>query len=116
MDSIAAATSPDTASEPDLSAAPPSPDTDTGFSLTSEQLDAAGLTDLQVGDSFTVTITGTVTDTTDGIKADIESASDGNKTDVTDPDDGAMNPDDSAPPVKKPQSRVVGPKEAGFED
>lgn len=67
---------------------------------------AAGLTDLQVGDSFAVTIHGTVTDNTDGaITADIEDAMDGTKT----PGDA-----DLPPPKKKGMSNVISPRDAGF--
>lgn len=69
---------------------------------------SAGLDKLQVGDQFSVTITGTVTGNTDGtLTADIEDASDGMKT----KGDAAM-----PPTMKKPQSRVIGPVEAGFQD
>lgn len=80
--------------------------------LTPEMLAASpALAALKVGDTFDITITGTVTDMQDGtITADIEDAM-----------DGKMSSGDSAapmPPTKKPQSRVVSPKDmgAGFEE
>lgn len=69
---------------------------------------SAGLGDLKVGDSFMVTIKGTVTDSTDGtLTADVEDALNGMKT----AGDSAQQP-----PSKKPMQRVLSPKEAGFGD
>lgn len=81
---------------------------DQPISLSPQMAASAGLDKLQVGDQFSVTITGTVTDNSDGtITADIEDAADGMKT----KGDAAQ-----MPPTRKPQSRVVGPVEAGFQD
>lgn len=73
--------------------------------LTSDQLAGAGLDGLQPGDSFTVTISGTVTDSTDGIQADVTMASQGEKqTDEPGGDQpGEVDEDNSsfAPPKSK---------------
>lgn len=61
--------------------------------LTADQLAGAGLDGLQPGDNFTVTITGTVTDATDGIQADVTMASQGEKE--TDEPGGDQPPDAS---------------------
>ena len=58
--------------------------------LTPEQVASAGLDGLQPGDSFTVTISGTVTDTDNGLEGKIESAS---SAQDTEPDmAGEMSP------------------------
>lgn len=81
---------------------------DQSFTLSPQMAAAAGLGDLKVGDSALVTVKFTVTDATDGtITADIEDAMNGAKS----AGDAAQ-----APPKRKPQSRVVGPVEAGFGD
>lgn len=78
------------------------------LTITPELAASAGLGDLKVGDTFAVTIHGTVTDNTDGtITADVEDAMDGMKM----PGDAA-----TPPPMKKPQSAVVSPADAGFRD
>lgn len=87
------------------------PEVAPAFTLTPEHLESAGLIEPQVGDRFTVTVTGVVTDNTNGVKADIESAMDGVKI-VAETEEDAEPVEE--PPIKKPQSRVVGPKEAGF--
>lgn len=79
------------------------------LTLSKEQLEAAGLTDLEPGDAFTVTLHGTVTDKGDanGITADIDELTDG-MIDGTIPD---------AKPMPKPLPvgpKVKGPQEAGM--
>lgn len=74
--------------------------------LTADQLQGAGLDGLQPGDSFTVTITGTVTDNTDGLSAAVTMASQGEKeTDEPGgdqpPDDGTGGPMGAGKPPKK---------------
>lgn len=81
---------------------------DQSLTLSPQMVAAAGLPDLQPGDSFLVTIKGTVTDSTDGtLTADIEDAMKGAK---------AAGDAAAAPPKRKPMSRVLSPKEAGMED
>lgn len=58
----------------------PSPTPLSTVTLTADQLAGAGLDGLQPGDNFTVTISGTVTDNTDGISADVTMASHGEKS------------------------------------
>lgn len=55
-----------------------------GFTLPSDLASSAGLTDLAPGDSFTVTISGTVkaNDPATGISASLDSAMDGKKSDM----------------------------------
>lgn len=78
------------------------------FTLSPQMIAAAGLPDLKVGDSFLITVKGTVTDSTDGtVTADIEDAMDGSK---------AAGDAATPPPTRKPQSRVLSPAEAGFGD
>lgn len=99
------------------------------FSLTPEQTLAAGLTGLVPGDTFQVVLHGTVTDTTNGVSANIIDASDGQHTpaggpDVTLPvddggtDQGAMPPKPAKPspfpPKGKPKQKVLSMDEAGF--
>jgi hypothetical protein len=119
-------------SSPDLSIQAPdvtpqssaSTDTDTGnsFTLTPEQAESAGLNSLQVGDEFSVTITGTITanDPEQGLTADLNDATDGEKSDPSEEEDDEENEDE---PKAKPEpgnklgnSTVLSPKEAGFED
>lgn len=93
-------------------AAPEAP----GFSLTPEQLLQAGIVDpLQVGDSFSVTINGTVVDNANGITADIDSVTGGMKADpAIDGEPEGDEPPLPEPPPVRPRSRVIGPDEAGF--
>lgn len=81
---------------------------DQPFTLSPQMAAAAGLGNLKIGDTALVTVKFTVTDATDGtLTGDIEDAT-----------DGAKSAGDAAqpPPARKPQSRVLSPKEAGFGD
>lgn len=91
-----------------------SPDSDTTdtdqpkLSLSQDQLEKAGLGDLQEGDSFTVTLHGTVTETDDasGVVADVD--------DLT---DGMIGGLDSSPLPKPPLPQgpqIKGPAAAGM--
>lgn len=103
--------SPDDDESMDDQTGPPADDGNTPsqpITLTPQLAAAAGLGDLKVGDSALVTVKFTVSDNTDGtITGDIEDAM-----------QGAKSAGDSAqpPPARKPQSRVLSPKEAGFGD
>lgn len=82
----------------------------TQIALSAEQMENAGLTGLQVGQTFDVTLRCTVTDATNGVTADIEEASDGD----INPSEG--DPDAMDQKIPKPKSKVLSPKEAGFDD
>lgn len=80
------------------------------LTLTSDQLAAAGLDGIQAGDSFTVTITGTVNDTSNGLTADVTMASQGEKE--TDEPGGDMPAGDETGPdgFTKPKGKIeMGP-------
>lgn len=78
------------------------------LSLSKTQLEKAGLGDLEEGDSFTVTLHGTVTETDDasGIVADVDDLTDGMVEGLT------------APPMAKPPlpqgPQIKGPAAAGM--
>lgn len=82
------------------------------ITLTPEMLEASpALANLKVGDPFQITIKGTATAVQDGtVTASIEDAMDGKMS--------SGDASASMPPTKKPQSRVVSPKDmgAGFEE
>lgn len=62
----------------DVSLGDPAPDVDAPLTLSKDQLAAAGLDDLKMGQSFTVTVTGTATKVDDqGVTADISDAVNG---------------------------------------
>lgn len=110
------------------------------ISLSQDQAKQAGIHDPKAGDEYTVTFK--IDDTSDGISATIMDGSakkaDDNPNDMDDiqqtdadrdespePQDGeqsdATSPEEAVPPlavkmVKKPKSRVLSPKEAGFPD
>ena len=77
-----------------------------GLTLTTEQIAQSGLTDLQPGDSFSVTITATVKDNSNGITADITDASNGERTSA---EPGGDNQDQDM------KERFPSAKDAGFE-
>jgi hypothetical protein len=83
-------------------------DQEAKITLSKEQLEAAGLRDLEEGDAFTVTLHGTVTDKGDaeGITADIDSLEDGTI-------DGLQAA--GAPPLPiKAGPTIKGPQAAGM--
>ncbi len=84
----------------------PAPST-SSFKLSADQLAGAGLDGLQPGDSFTVTISGTVTDTADGITADVNMASNGEK-ETNEP--GGNSPPEEQNEYAAPKSKIeMGP-------
>lgn len=108
LDNLGGSDDTDDTSQDDPTGLPPDDGNtpDQSFTLTPQMAAAAGLPDLKVGDSAMVTIKFTVTDNTDGtITADVEDALNGAKS----AGDAAQKP-----PMRKPQSRVLSPKEAGF--
>lgn len=107
-------------SDTDAPALPPSlgdPPEDTGetIKLSAEQVKAAGLDSLAMGDSFTVTITGTITDSDpdDGITADVTDASEGERNDGADENGGSVSGDESG--FQRPKSKsFMSPKDANM--
>lgn len=94
--------------EPDDSAEMSAGDTDdTQITLTTQQLEDAGLQDLAPGDAFTVTLRGTVTDRGDTVTADIDELSDGSI-------DGMVNEPKLPPPSMPKGPMIKGPKDAGI--
>lgn len=86
----------------------PGEDDDAKITLSTDQLEAAGLKDLEPGDAFTVTLHGTVTDKDDanGVTADIDSLEGGSI-------DGLQAP--GAPPMPiKAGPTIKGPQAAGM--
>lgn len=88
--------------------------------LSADQLKAAGVEGLSEGDTFTVTIHGTVTDTDENgyVEASVESADTGSKADKPmDEDEGEEpTPDIPLKLVKKPRQRVMSPAQVGMEE
>lgn len=93
--------------DPPILGDPSDDDSKPELNLTPDQLASAGLGDLEEGDKFTVTITGTVTsnDPDTGLEAEITEASEGEKS--TDEPGGDMEP----LPGKK---AILSPKDAGM--
>lgn len=85
-----------------------------GLTLTPDQLASAGLIDLMEGDTFTVTITGTVTSADGDLVADITSAT-GGKLGMGDMESpmGEMEIEEE-PENEMMKPGVKGPKAAGF--
>lgn len=84
-----------------------------GLTLTPDQLASAGLVDLMEGDTFTVTITGTVTSADGDLVAEITSATGGSLAGNEMPEEmGEMEEEEPENEMMKPG--VKGPKAAGF--
>ena len=85
-----------------------------GLTLTPDQLASAGLIDLMEGDTFTVTITGTVTSADGDLVADITSAT-GGKLGMGEMESpmGEMEIEEE-PENEMMKPGVKGPKAAGF--
>ncbi len=101
---------PKTDQPPDLDLAT---ETSEGFTIPSDLASTAGIADLQPGDKFTVTITGTVSanDPATGISATLTDASNGQKNDVLDMED--TGDDGGKDGFEKPKSKIeLGPKDA----
>lgn len=98
----------DPADKPSDGADSPDEGDEPKLSLSKTQLEKAGLGDLQEGDSFTVTLHGTATETSDasGIVADVDELTDGMIEGLT------------APPMAKPPlpqgPTIKGPAAAGM--
>lgn len=80
---------------------------DTQITFTQQQLEDAGLQDLAPGDSFIVTLRGTVTDKGDTVTADIDELSDGSI-------DGMVQEPKAPPPAPPKGPMIKGPKDAGI--
>lgn len=111
LDSAVPAPNPDEAAPPDDLGAP-----DTTFRLTQQQLADAGIEDAQVGDSFTVTLKGTITEADDGIAADIDEVSDGVVEGAAPKPEEPKPPVRTGPKVKTPDEAGLKMSEPAFED
>ena len=85
-----------------------------GLTLTPDQLASAGLVDLMEGDTFTVTITGTVTSADGDLVADITSATGGKLAGSEMPEAMGEIPGEAEPENEMMKPGVKGPKAAGF--
>lgn len=88
------------------------------FSLNPDQAVAAGLANMQPGDTFTVTIHGTITDNTNGISANIDNAIDGAQVSPVEAQPEEGEAEGGVPPAMqpKPKQQVMGPKDLGLTD